>query len=138
MWASQIVMAVIGLSSGALIAGGLYGFVVSLGVISDFADRTKTADKVTLYEDTVALGAVLGNAFYLYQISIPNVSWLLGIFGLFSGVFVGCWAMAIAEVLNVFPIFARRIKIAKGIPYIILSIAIGKGIASIIYFFFGW
>ncbi len=138
MWVSQILMAVIGLSSGALVAGGLYGFVTSLGVVSDFADRTKTADKITLYEDAVAVGAILGNAFYLYQIPVLGGTVLLTVFGLLSGIFVGCWAMALTEVLNVFPIFTRRIKITKGIPYIILSIAIGKGIGSIIYFFLGW
>jgi len=138
MWISQIIMAIIGLSSGALVAGGLFGFVVSLGVISDFADRSKTADKIRLYEDAVALGAVLGNVFYLYQIAIPGFSFMTGIFGIFAGVFVGCWAMALTEVLNVFPIFTRRFKITKGIAYIILSIAIGKGVGSVIYFLLGW
>ena len=36
----QILMAVIGLSAGILVAGGLFGFIVELGVIADFADRT--------------------------------------------------------------------------------------------------
>ena len=138
MWVKQIAMAVIGLSSGALVAGGLFGFIVSLGVVSDFADRTKTADKILLYEDAVALGGIVGNLLYTYHIPLRNLSALLGVFGVFSGIFVGCWAMALAEVLNVFPIFLRRIKLTKGIAYIILGIAIGKGIGSLIYFFFGW
>ena len=60
------------------------------------------------------------------------------LFGVFAGIFVGCWAMALAEILNVFPIFVRRVKLVKCIPYIILSIAIGKGIGAVVYFFFGW
>lgn len=138
MWVRQIVMAFIGLSSGALVAGGLFGFIVSLGVISDFADRTHTGNKVLLYEDAVALGGIVGNLLYTYRVIIPGASWLLGVFGLLSGIFVGCWAMALTEVLNVFPIFTRRINLTKGISYIILGVAIGKGIGSLIYFFFGW
>lgn len=140
MWVSQIILALIGLSSGALVAGGVFGFIVSLGVISDFADRTHTGNKVLLYENAVMLGATLGNIFHIYQtpISFPGSGILLSIFGLFSGVFVGCWAMALAEILNVFPIFVRRGKLIKCIPYIILSIALGKAIGSIIYFFLGW
>jgi len=126
------------LSSGIVVAGGLFGFIVSLGVVSDFADRTRTANRISLYEDAVALGGIVGNLLYVYQIPIPNLSALLGVFGLIFGIFVGCWAMALTEVLNVFPIFSRRIRLTKGIAYIILGFAIGKGIGSFVYFFFGW
>lgn len=138
MWVRQIAMAIIGLSSGALVAGGLFGFIVSLGVVADFADRTHTANKILLYEDAVAFGGIVGNIMYTYQIPLRGIWPLLGLFGIFAGIFVGCWAMALAEVLNVFPIFLRRINLTKGIAYIILSIAIGKGVGSFIYFFFGW
>lgn len=138
MLANQILLAIIGLSAGVLVAGGLFGFIVSLGVVSDFADRTHTGKYVLLYEDAVIVGGILGNLMYVYNVSLTGGTVILGIFGLFAGVFVGGWAMALAEVLNVFPIFVRRIKILKAVPYIILSIAVGKGIGSIIYFFFEW
>lgn len=138
MWVKQIVMAIIGLSAGTIVAGGLFGFIVSLGVVSDFADRTKTADRILLYEDAVALGGIVGNILYTYSIPLRAIAPVISIFGLFSGIFVGCWAMALAEVLNVFPIFLRRINLTKGIAYIILGISIGKGIGSLIYFLFGW
>ena len=38
MWVKQLLLALIGLSAGVTVAGGLFSFVVSLGVISDFAD----------------------------------------------------------------------------------------------------
>ena len=138
MLANQILLAIIGLSAGVLVAGGLFGFIVSLGVVSDFADRTHTGKYVLLYEDAVIVGGILGNLMYVYNVSLTGGTVMLGIFGLFAGVFVGGWAMALAEVLNVFPIFVRRIKILKAVPYIILSTAVGKGIGSIIYFFFEW
>ena len=128
----------IGLSSGVLIAGGLFGFIISLGVVSDFAERTHTGKFVLLYEDVIAIGGILGSLSYTYQFLPVKSSVFLAIFGLFAGVFVGGWAMALAEILNVFPIFMRRVKVLKAIPYIILSIAVGKGIGSILYFFFEW
>lgn len=138
MWVRQIILAIIGLSSGLLVAGGLFGFIVSLGVISDFADRTHTGNKVRLYERALAVGGSLGNIVYVYKMPIPLGSWFLAIFAIFSGIFVGGWAMALAETLNVFPIFMRRAKLVEGISCIILSIAIGKAIGSLIYFWFGW
>lgn len=138
MWANQLILAVIGLSSGALVAGGLFGFIVSLGVVSDFADRTGTANQISLYEDAVALGGICGNIAYIYKIHLIYSPVLLGFIGLIAGIFVGCWAMALTEILNVFPIFVRRIKIVRTIPYLVLSIAIGKGVGSFIYFLMGW
>lgn len=140
MWVKQILLALVGLSSGALVAGGLFAFIVSLGVVSDYADRTHTGNKILLYENAIMLGGTLGNIVFIYQIPItfPGSVVLLGVFGLFSGIFVGCWAMALAEILNVFPIFVRRVKLIKCIPYIILGIALGKGVGSIIYSVLGW
>ena len=131
-------MALIGLSAGSIVAGGLFGFVVSLGIVSDFADRTGTANRIGLYEDAVAVGGILGNLVLLYDIPLTAISPLMGVFGIFSGVFVGCWALALAEVLNVFPIFLRRINVTKGIGFVILGIAIGKVLGALVYFFFGW
>ncbi|MBQ2986453.1 MAG: stage V sporulation protein AB [Tyzzerella sp.] len=138
MLVKQILLTIIGLSSGILVAGGLFGFIVSLGVISDFADRTHSGNRIRLYERALALGGSLGNVIDLFGIPMPVGRWLLAVFGIFAGVFVGGWAMALAETLNVFPIFMRRAKLVGCIPYIILSIAIGKGIGSLIYFWFGW
>lgn len=138
MWVKQIIMALIGLSAGSIVAGGLFGFIVSLGVVSDFADRTGSANRIRLYEDVVALGGITGNLVVLYKIPLTVISPLLGVFGIFSGIFVGCWALALAEVLNVFPIFLRRINVTKGIGFIILGIAIGKVLGASAYFFFGW
>ena len=89
MWAEQIILAVIGLSSGAVVAGGLFAFLIELGVIADFADRTHTADHLLLYEDAAALGGIVGNLFFLFHVPVPFGRWLLPLFGLLAGMFVG-------------------------------------------------
>ena len=137
-WAEQILLAAIGLSAGVVAAGGVFSFIVGLGVVSDFAGRTHTGEHVMLYETSVALGGMLGNLFIVYQISIPWGSWIVPIFGLFAGIFTGCWAMALAEILNVFPIFARRAKLTKGIAGIIIGIALGKGLGALLFFWQRW
>ena len=138
MWVKQAALAIIGLSAGIVVAGGLFAFIISLSVVSDFADRTHTGSHVMLYEDCVAVGGILSSIFYIYQIHIPYGKWLLPVFGLFAGIFVGCWSMALAEVLNLFPIFIRRGKLVRCIPYIILSVALGKALGAFIFFFRRW
>lgn len=138
MWVKQLLLAIIGLSAGTTVAGGLFSFIIGLGVVSDFADRTHTGRHILLYESSVAMGGILGNIFWIYQIPIGMGTILVPVFGMLGGVFVGCWSMALAEILNVFPIFVRRVKLLKCIPYIILSMAIGKGIGACLFFFQRW
>jgi len=138
MLTKQVILGIIGLAGGVTVAAGLFSFIIALGVVSDFADRTKTGNRVHLYEDSIATGGILGNIFFIYQIHLPLGTVFLAVFGLFSGIFVGAWIMALAEVLNVFPIFIRRVKLIRCIPYLILGIALGKGIGSLIYFYLGW
>jgi len=144
MLGSNIILAVIGLSAGILVAGGLFSFIIGLGVISDFADRTHTGEHILLYEDSVALGGMIGNLVWIYEWSLPlSIAGYLGefaalFFGLFSGRFVGCWAMALAEMLDVFPIFIRRFKVIKYVPYMILAVAVGKFVGAVVYFVNRW
>lgn len=138
MWIRQVIEAIIGLSSGITVAGGLFAFIIGLGVVSDFADRTHTGNHILLYEDCIGLGGIVGSTWFLFGIRIPGGAWILPIFGILSGIFVGCWSMALAEILNVFPIFIRRLKIVKAIPWLILGLALGKGLGAILYFAKGW
>lgn len=148
MWAQtgqQALLALIGLSAGVVVAGGLFSFIVELGVVADFADRTHTADKILLYESSVAFGGILGNSYYVFKESMACTldatgagGGMLAVFGIFAGIFVGCWAMALAEILNVFPVFMRRTRIVKYMAAFILAVAIGKGAGAYLFFFKGW
>ena len=139
MWTlRQIFLAVIGISAGAGVAAGLFSFISSLGVVSDFADRTHTGDRIHLYEDCVAAGGILGNIVWVYGIPLRAGWCALCVFGLFGGIFVGCWSMALAEVLDVFPIFIRRVRLVRMVPYLILGMAFGKGLGALLFFYKGW
>lgn len=61
----------------------------------------------------------------------------LSVYGLFAGLFVGCFAIAIAEMLNSVPIFGRRVGFHNEIPFFVLSIALGKGWGSFLFFYLG-
>ena len=50
-----IFLALLGLSAGMIVAGGVFSFIVELGVISDFADRTHTGNHILIYEDNYAM-----------------------------------------------------------------------------------
>lgn len=136
MW-TQILLAVTGLSGGVAVAGGLFAFIVELGVVADFADRTHTGDRIFFYETCAALGGIVGNLLYVFRIGLPG-GWLLGVYGLLAGTFAGCWAMALAEILNVYPVFLRRTRVVRYLTAFIISIALGKGLGACLFFYQGW
>ena len=138
MWINWMILAFLGLSFGLAISAGLFAFLIGLGVVSDFADRTHTGKYVTLYEDCIVLGGILGNLFWIYEAEFLKGGWLLAGFGLLSGIFVGCWSMALADILNIFPIFIRREKITTGLSWLIVGMALGKSLGALLYFYMRW
>lgn len=137
MW-EQIAMGFLGLCAGGIVASAAVAFLIGLGIIPRYAGITHTADKILLYEDSMMLGALAGNVFDVFHLHIPFGVWGLGIYGLFSGIFLGGWILALAEMADIFPIVARRIKLKHGIPVIIISIALGKIAGSLWFFYNGW
>ncbi len=61
----------------------------------------------------------------------------MAIFGSSVGIFVGCLVMSLAETLKTLPVMNRRIHLAVGLQYIILSIGLGKMLGAILYFSMG-
>ena len=134
-------LAFVGFAGGIVVACGAVAFVISLGIVPRYAGITRTADRVRLYEDCSMLGAFLGNLIYLYENwggSLPLGQAGLAVFGIFSGIFLGSWIIALGEVVNVFSVMIRRLKLTRGIGLIILAIAAGKTLGSLIFFWKGW
>lgn len=138
MIAQKVLLGFIGLAAGGIVAAGVFAFVTMLGVVNRLAARTKTVGHVMLYEDMVVLGGTIGNLLSIFKWQIPVGTWLLCFFGLFAGIYVGCQAIALAEALKVIPIFAKRIHLKVGLSYVVLVLAIGKGLGSLYQLYFHW
>lgn len=141
-----------GCSYGFLSSAGVFTVLAAVGLIPRFAGKTHTARKVVLYEEAVIFGTITGAVLSIFsrycrfgawwQEQFPGHLALLyviggvwqAVFGLFAGMFVGCLALAIAEMLDSIPILARRISFRHGIGLAVLSIALGKLCGSVFYF----
>ena len=49
MWIKKILLAVIGLSAGTMVAAGFFAFITAIGVVTTYAQRTKTAAYIKTY-----------------------------------------------------------------------------------------
>lgn len=89
---------------------------------------------IIAYENMVLLGGTFGNVVSLFSPGIPGGIWVIIVFGLSAGIFTGCLAVALAEILNTFPIMFRRFGIKDGLSWIMLFMALGK-MAGALYFY---
>ncbi|HIU76765.1 MAG TPA: stage V sporulation protein AB [Candidatus Pelethocola excrementipullorum] len=137
MW-QQILMGLLGLTAGFVIASGTVAFIITIGIVPRYAGITKTASQIRWYEDCCILGAVLGNLVYLWQGRLPVGTVGLALYGLFSGIYLGSWIIALGEVVDIFAILARRVGLTRGMSFVILCMAFGKALGSLLYFYLGW
>lgn len=128
-------LSLVGLSSGFAVAAGVFAFITMLGVVPRLTARTKTEKHLICYERMIILGGTLGNIWMLFSVKVPGTIVLLAIFGLGAGVFVGCLAMALAEMLRIIPIFSNRLQLKEGFPILIVSLAVGKFLGVLYQYF---
>lgn len=155
MFLKQLFLFVCGLSFGLLSSAGVFTVLASVGLIPRFAGKMHVAKKIFVMEEAVIFGTLAGGIGSLYSDKLRVGEFLLQsrifgegsqtvvqvagtvflmIFGLFSGMFVGCLAFAIAEMLDSIPIFARRAGFRHGLGIAISAAAAGKLLGSLLYF----
>lgn len=154
MWIRYIFLAVVSASFGLLAAAGVFTVLVAVGLVPRFAGKTHTGRKVILYEEMVIAGTIVGSFVSIFERYSGFGNWLLAhgvsaqawrvigslillVCGIFSGMFIGCLALAIAEMLDSIPIFARRIGFRHGMGIAICAMAAGKICGSLLYFLLG-
>ncbi|MDR1150233.1 MAG: stage V sporulation protein AB [Clostridiales bacterium] len=127
----ELILIFICFSSGLTISSAFAALIVQLKIINKLIFITKTEKFLKLYEIALILGIFFGGISKKIFLDIK----LFGIlFFLCLGVFHGCLAMLLAEVLNVLPVFLKKINLKKYFNLLILSIALGKLFGCLIYY----
>jgi len=121
----------IGLAGGLSVGAGYVAFLTVLGIIPRLTQLSKTMKMIQLYEWAVVLGAIVGTIAILQEPHMHLPSVLLIGFGLAGGIFVGMMAAALTEVLNVWPILAKRIGIEDKIVILMMALVFGKILGSL-------
>ena len=138
---SLIVLGVIGLCFGMLAASGVLTVLMAVGLMPRYAGRVHEAKHITLFENMIIWGTMSGTFVSLFGNYVDNSGLgILGLilqilYGVFSGIFVGTLALAIAEMLDAVPIYFRRVRIVSGLTWIILAVALGKMVGGYLYFY---
>lgn len=143
-----VLLIISGLSAGFLTAAAYVAFIAMLGVFPKIAAKTNTAKQCILYENCLIIGILLATLLQFcvsfFSSSLPQVALLppiigklmLILIGLFGGIYIGFLIGGLSEVLNVIPTYARKTHIQSKIGLLILFLALGKGVFSLIYFLY--
>lgn len=149
MWIRDMMLAFLGVSFGLMVAGGVFTVLFVVGMIPRFAGKTDTARYELLYEEFIIAGSIVGCILSIFSFPFMFGEWMrllpevvyeivsftvLVIIGIFSGIFVGCLALALAEMIDSIPIFTRRMGFRHGIGVAVISTALGKLCGSVLYF----
>lgn len=134
----HIFLGFIGLASGLTVAAGTFAFLIVLGVIPRMIGKCNRAAETLMFENAIILGGIFGNLISVFeQIKLPFGVIFLCVYGLSAGIFVGCMAVALAEILDTFPITFRRLGLKIGLPWVMIMMALGKCAGSLYYFLRG-
>ena len=135
----RLFLAFAGFSAGGVTAAGVFAFLAMIGVFPRLIGKTGTGRHICLYETALIIGGIAGNVSNILEYPVrlgegmPG-QLILGTAGLAVGIFVGCLVMSLAETLKALPTISRRIRLAVGLQYVILSVALGKTVGALVYF----
>ncbi|MGV3487448.1 MAG: stage V sporulation protein AB [Tuberibacillus sp.] len=133
---ADIILIIVGFSGGLSVGCGFVAFLTVLGIIPRLAQLTKTYDAIRKYEWSVVSGVIIATWLGLRNAQLGLPGFLLMPIGLAAGMFVGMLAAALTEVLNVFPILAKRLGINEQILLLMMAIVLGKVLGSLFHWTF--
>jgi len=128
-------LVLLGFSSGVVIAGAVFAFIAIIGIVPRLAQKTSTQKYIKLYEEAIIFGGIFGTTTLLIDYRLPIGVMPVAILALCVGIFFGCLAVSLAEVLDVIPVLTRRTRLRQGMALFMLAIALGKLAGSLLYYF---
>ena len=131
----HVFLGLCGLAAGIGVSAGTFAFLIVIGIIPRLIGKCNRAAETMHFENAIILGGIGGNLLSVFpQIRIPLGTVLLYLYGISAGIFVGCMAVALAEILNTIPILFRRTGLKVGLSWIMLAMELGKTVGSLYYF----
>ena len=140
---SHILIGLLAIACGIAVSAGTFAFILVIGVVPRMIKKNNMGNHIFEIENSIVFGVMVGAIFSVFEWEARfPISWMAhvmgAIYGLAAGIFVGCIAVALAEILNTFPILFRRLYINRGLSWVMIAMAFGKLAGSMYYFFCGY
>lgn len=132
---NAVLLVVIGLGGGLAVGSGLVAFITVLDIIPRLTQLTCAHRFIRALEWSLVMGALFFTLidFFHWRARLPVL--VTSIYGGLAGIFVGTLAAGLTEVLNVFPILAKRIHMDGKLLYLLMAVVFGKVMGSLLQWF---
>ena len=135
MAGKMLALVIMGFGGGMVIAGAVFAFIAIIGVVPRIAQKTKTEKYILLYEEGIIIGGIFGASCLMVDYYLPIGAVAAALLMFMVGIFYGCLAVSLAEVLDVIPVLTRRSGLKRGLRFFMTALAAGKLLGSLLYYF---
>lgn len=129
-WGALALAAFTGMAGGLAVGSGFVAFITVLDLIPRLAQIARLRRTQSL-EAAVVAGVVFFTVVDFAEVAFGWFAAGAAVVGLLCGLFVGMLAAALTEVLNVFPILAKRLRLHGYIAWLLLAMVLGKVAGSL-------
>jgi stage V sporulation protein AB len=129
IWAAGLV----GLAEGVAVGAALAALVTALDLVPHLARLTGTAGWTGAYRYAVVVGALLGAGDEVWPLHLGVPQGAVIATGAAVGVFTGMVAAALAEVIEVLPVFGRRLGLGPWLARLVTALAVGKAAGAVLW-----
>lgn len=128
----EIVLVIVGLSGGIAVGSGFVAFITVLDIIPRLTQLTNAGSYIRAFEWALILGVLVFTLLDFFTVTASFPLLVTAVYGIFAGIFVGTLAAGLTEVLNVFPLLAKRVNLSDSMLWLLMAMVLGKTVGSVI------
>lgn len=126
------ILGIVGLAGGFAVGSAFVALLIVLDLIPRLVQITRAYRRSAVFESGILLGALYWSCSDLFDWSFRLPPKLLILPAIFQGLFVGMFAAALTEVLNVIPIVSKRFKLKPYLLPLLMAMVLGKVTGSLV------
>ncbi|RKP57112.1 stage V sporulation protein AB [Cohnella endophytica] len=127
-----VLLGTVGLAGGFAVGSAFVALLIVLDLIPRLVQLTRAYRRSAAFESAILLGALYWSCADQFDWSMKLHNYSLLLPAIFQGLFVGMFAAALTEVLNVIPIVSKRFKLKPYLLSLLMAMVLGKVTGSIV------
>lgn len=129
----EIVGSAVGFAGGLLVGGGMAALFTLLQIVPRLLHAARCRRGIHMMPICIMMGAMAASLVGFGWLRVDPGRAVLLIIAVLMGIFVGMLAMALAEALQMLALTVRHAAIMRGAILLIIAMAVGKLLGSILY-----
>lgn len=128
----NLLIVITGLAGGFAVGSAFVALLIVLDLIPRLVQLTRAYRRSAVFESGILAGALYWSCSDLFDWTFKLPVYFLLLPSIFQGLFVGMFAAALTEVLNVIPILSKRLKLMPYLFSLLIAMVLGKVTGSLV------